>query len=311
MKKNLFFTAAAIVGTMISITGCDKNENSNNGENLRITTSWANSQTITRATITNFEIGNEIGIYVTSGTLDAMYNNKNEYSNVQSIWGGTTWAQSTNIYLDNKEATIYAYFPYSASAGNGKSIVVESASQTDYLYGVGANTATIARPSCNIELKHALTQIAFKIKTKNYSGNGILQELKVSNTSGNSAIYSKGTMNCQTGVITGTELGTLTLAANHYLSESESVFSCMTLPVSPTVDKAILLTFKIDDVNYTYTLSTGTVWNAGTKNIYSITLEGKDVNIGTGDGSGPGADGVTIRPWDETVLGEIKLTPIP
>lgn len=309
MNKKILMLPVAACLTAAIMVGCEQSENV--GENLEITTSWAKSNVATRVLKSDFAIGDEIGVYVTSGTLDAMYNNKAEYANVQSIWGGVTWAQSTNVYLDNKEATIYAYYPYTTSAGNGKAIPVESTSQTDYLYGVGDRPANIANSTCNIELKHALTQIAFKIKTKNYSGNGVLQELKVSNNSGANTIYTKGTMNCQTGEITGTELGTLVLAANHHLTETESVFSAMTLPVKdPTADKAIMLTFKIDDVDYTYALSSGTIWAPGTKNVYSITLEGKDVTIGGGDGTGPGADGVTIKEWNETILGEIKLTPI-
>lgn len=307
MKKNLFFTLL-----VMALAGCNNNENAviENGAELTISTTWADA-VATRGIISQFEVNDEIGLYVTSGSLDNLYNNKTEYSNVRSTWGGVTWAQSTNVYLDNKEATVFAYYPHTSAAGNGKAIAVETASQTDYLYGASTSTATVAKPNTTIAMHHALTQVAFKMSTKNYSGNGLLQEVKISNTGAGNTIFTKGIMNCQTGSVTGTETGTLTLNANHTISPDETVFSALCMPVpTPTTSKTILLTFKIDNVDYTYQLSTGTSWLAGTRNLYTIVLEGKDVVIGGGDGSGEGQDGVTIQGWTEKENGEIKLTPV-
>lgn len=303
--KNFFFLLG--LGAVL-LTSCNsENEMPAEKPELSITTSWATS-VATKAIKADFAVGDELGLFITSGSLDELYNKKPEYANVSSTWSGTNWAQRTNVYLDNKEATIYAYYPLVSTAGNGKTIPVESSTQTDYLFGKSLTKATIATPSANIEMKHALAQVAFRISTRDYSGNGRLTEVKVSNTGAGNAVYVKGNMNCQTGTVTGTEIGTLTLSANNTLSTTVSVFSAITMPISPTTGKNILLTFKIDDVNYVYTLSAGTVWLPGTKNVYTIVLKGKNIEIG-GD-AGYGQDGVDIKDWNEVINGEIELTPI-
>jgi len=310
MKMRKFFTKVLFALTSVVVfTSCENdNEEISSQKELSITTSWAGTPE-TKAIKTVFNSSDEMGLFVTSGDLSGLYNDKAEYGNVSSIWGGSSWSQKTNIYLDNKEATIYAYYPYSLSAGNGKTISVETISQTDYMFGKSQTKANIATPSANIEMKHALAQVAFKISTENYSGNGILQQVSISNAGAGNTVYTKGLLNCQTGEVTGTEVGTLTLSANTTLSSSVSVFTAITMPVqTPITSKTIQLTFKIDGINYTYALAAGTAWMPGTKNVYTIILKGKNIVIG-GDSS-YGQDGVDIKDWNEVINGEIELTPV-
>ena len=313
MKTKRIILAACLTAAMFTGVSCDKN-NDPAGEvseksNLRITTSWA-SATPTRAAIVDFKPNDKVGLFITSGTLDEMYNKNAAYANVVSLWNGTKWGQSVNIYLDNKEASIFAYYPHKPASSNGKVIAVESASQTDYLFGKGLTKANIATPSTNIEMRHALTQVAFSLTTKDYYGKGLLQEVTISNTGVGNSFYNSGTMNCETGVVTGTAFGSLTLSANSTLSAVPNVFSAIAMPVhKATTEKSIMLTLKIDDVQYTYSFAPGTKWMPGTKNIYSICLKGKDAEIG-GDPT-YGQNGVLILPWNEVPNSEeIELTPV-
>jgi hypothetical protein len=314
MKAKKVFFSACLTATMFAgFVSCDKGNDPVNevseSSNLRITTSWA-SETPTKAAITEFEPNDKLGLFITSGTLDQIYNQNTAYANVASLWDGTSWSQTVNIYLDNKEASIFAYYPYKSSSNNGKIIPVESASQTDYLFGKGLTKANIETPSTNVEMRHALTQVAFSLTTQDYSGVGLLQEVTISNTGAGNSFYTSGTMNCETGIVTGTEFGTLTLSANNSLSAVPNVFSAIAMPVhTPTTEKSIMLTLKIDDVQYTYSFAPGTKWMPGTKNIYSICLKGKDIEIG-GDPN-YGQDGVLILPWNDVPTGEeIELTPV-
>lgn len=312
MKAKKMILSACLTAAMFTGVGCDKN-NDPVGEveksNLQITTSWG-SEAPTKAAIVDFEPNDKLGLFITSGTLDGMYNNNAAYANVVSLWNGTKWGQSVNIYLDNKDASIFAYYPHKPASSNGKVVAVESASQTDYLFGKGLTKANIATPSTNIEMRHALTQVAFSLTTQDYSGAGLLQEVKISNTLAGNSFYNAGTMNCETGVVTGTAFGTLTLSANSTLSSVPNVFSAIAMPVhTPTKEKSIMLTLKIDNVQYTYSFAAGTKWVPGTKNIYSICLKGKDIEIG-GDPT-YGQDGVLVLPWSDVPNGEdIELTPV-
>lgn len=57
-----------------------------------------------------------LGLQITSGTVDDLYNGISTYKNVSvkayRVNGKIRWQQSPEVILDSNEATIYAYYPY-------------------------------------------------------------------------------------------------------------------------------------------------------------------------------------------------------
>ena len=73
-----------------------------------------------------------LGLQITSGTVDDLYNGISTYKNVSvkayRVNGKIRWQQSPEVILDSNEATIYAYYPYQEDINfNARQIPVKSA----------------------------------------------------------------------------------------------------------------------------------------------------------------------------------------
>jgi hypothetical protein len=261
---------------------------------------------VTRALVSAFQKGDTLGLYVTDATTNAPYNDMETYRNLASEWDGKNWTQSVPVFLDNRPAKVYAYYPYRSTVENWMAMPIEAVSQTDYMCAYTYDYPNIAAPDCKLMMRHVLSQIVLRIKTVNYNGKGILQEVRIENSGTNTNFFSSGTLDLTTGNITGTGTAPLILSANHVLSDTESAFSLLTFPAWLSGTKPFLLTLRIDDVNYTHPIGNNNAWMAGYRNIYSVTLEGKQLAL-----DGNGTDNVSIIPWTDFDRGVITLTPQP
>ena len=72
--------------------------------------------------IQEFKEGSMLGLQITSGTVDDLYNGISTYKNVSvkayRVNGKIRWQQSPEVILDSNEATIYAYYPYQEDIWN-------------------------------------------------------------------------------------------------------------------------------------------------------------------------------------------------
>lgn len=112
-------------------------------------------------------------------------------------------------------------------------------------------------------------------------------------------------MNCSNGQIVGGNAGSVSLTSEHSISDSETSYSAIVMPVVATAGDDIKVTFTIDGKEMYHVFTAGTAWQAGFRNIYSFTLKDNDLIIGGDDGSG-----VTIEVWDDTDQGSIPLIPV-
>lgn len=273
-------------------------------------------QAHTRAEKTDWVENDALGVFVCDGTIDKPYlGNSSRYFNVSFRHNGKGFF-AQNVFLDESLAEVFAYFPYSAASMDGEAIPVESNTQTDYLLGHSETPASISHKAVSVEMKHALSQVVFKIrKADSYNeGPGILSSLKIENNDTGNTFKTTGTLNLSTGTITGTSTdGILTLMPGEQLvlnGDYQSVAS-ICLPVNSTPGKNVRAVFTIDERQFRYEFPANTTWSAGFRNIYTLTVTNSSIDIG-GDGSGDGGsdDGITIEPWGANADSDISLVPI-
>lgn len=310
MKKNLILVFAVLLA---SCNNNDVIEKASGDVEMAINAYISKSPTTRVNEKADWQENDVLGVFLCNGTIEQPYlGNTERYVNVPFRHNGKGFVAG-NIYLDENLAEVYAYFPYSAVSTAGTAIPVESNTQTDYLYGHAETPASISQKNVNIEMKHALSQVVFRIrKSEKYDeGSGTLSSLKIENNDSQNVFKTAGTLDLSSGVISGTSnMGVLTLMPGNNLlltTEYQSV-SSICLPVGPTTGKNIRAVFSIDDRQFRFEFPAGTNWSAGYRNIYTLTVENSGLIIGGGEN---GTDeGITIEPWGDGASNDISLVPI-
>lgn len=312
MKHLMIF---AVIPLAVWLTGCTKEESPQtaryNESVLSVTPDIAGIAVSTRAALSAFPDNSMLGLFVTSGSLGANYNAIAANANVKSTLNGGNWIQTPDVYLTPANALIYAYYPYASLNMDGTAIPVEHSSQTDYMYGThtpGQGVINNGNPRVNLTMRHALALLQFRIGRSNYTGEGIITRIEVANASGKSCIYSRGTLNIATGNITRTSgqngsafiqntAGLYTTPAAG-VSEEVAALRLLVLPVKATAASGdIKMYFTIDGRTYVWDVPASTVWAAGSKNVYVITLTGTELIVGD----------VAITDWTDGVDGMATL----
>ncbi|MCP3931112.1 MAG: fimbrillin family protein [Bacteroidetes bacterium] len=311
--KNQFFTSALLCLSVCYFTSCTNNNEpalENRYESLSINAYIGSAST--RAEKADWVEGDILGVFVCNGTIDKPYlGNSDRYNNVAFRHNGKGFS-AQNIYLDESPAEVFAYYPHNVSNADGTLVQVESNTQTDYLYGKAATAASISKKNVNIEMKHALSQVVFKLrKGATYDeGPGLLESLKIENNDDKNVFQTSGTLNLGSGQVTGTSTnGVLTLmpGSTLLLTEEYQSISSICLPVSATAGKNIKALFTIDGRAFRYEFPASTTWRAGMRNIYTLTISNSGLEIGGGEGSD---SGITIEPWEASTDNDISLVPI-
>lgn len=304
MKKNLFFAACLAVMTCSCSTNNDESivKNAQSGP-LEITARIG--APVSRAEKTDWADGDKLGLYVCNGTLGTPYKTDAVYSNSPFTHTASGWT-SAEILLDESEATVFAYYPYDAGLTDPATLAVDITTQTDHLYGQGDTKATIFNRNINIAMKHALSQVVFRMKkTEGYKQDGILTGITLKNTGSATPLYTRATLDISTGILTKTTAGSVDFSANTTLTDQAISFSSIVIPVDATSGKDMQAVFTIDGKQLQFTFPAGTKWERSYRNIYDIVLGNNGLVIGGADGSG-----VTIEPWTDKSGGEIQLVPV-
>lgn len=128
MRNLVLFTSM-----ILSFWGCSNDKDFGGLENigwnekpLQITTRILTTKSTNF--IQEFKEGSMLGLQITSGTVDDLYNGISTYKNVSvkayRVNGKIRWQQSPEVILDSNEATIYAYYPYQEDINFGNYIPV-------------------------------------------------------------------------------------------------------------------------------------------------------------------------------------------
>lgn len=276
---------------------------------------------------TNLTAGDKIGVSVFNTENSDNYQGMADTATQNLPWtfDGSVWNPANPFYLQNSQADIYAYYPYSASATNMSAIEV-APGYTDYLYGKSNSAVSKPTPAAQITLNHALSMISFTFSRTNYPGECKLNSITVK------GVPAEGTMNLRNGSIdasntttdlavkyfnadnyitgvwnnisipaTGT-IGNVTTGTGNTVTEAPA-FHALVLPVTtlPANTNTLRAEVMIDGAVYTVALNVQTPnankWEAGKHYAYNLTLKGKDLIVST----------VTVNQWTQGGSSDIEI----
>lgn len=337
MKTKQLMNLALISGLLLT-AGCWDDQNTETAENndpveLRISP----KVTLTRGVVDGAAFG--------SGATVAVYATGDDYTsdkgnNYAVYTYGSGWSNSdtgNKIYLTNKAATIYAYYPTTTKYNNsGLTIpvtlleasaeivatdnatdgtpIAAATTEVDCMYAMLVTGVTNkANNNVTLTMNHALSMVSFRVyKAADYEGAGSLTKIVMKDINGSGTTLSKGTtpkMNITTGVITeGTAADatyTRTIKDGYTLGTTDSGarrFSIMVLPISTSIGTGnIQAVFTIDGADYSVNLTAPTSnegkWLAGKNHLYTVKLSGTELSIST----------ITVTQWVDVVGGTLDI----
>ena len=142
------------------------------------------TETITKAIIEGSGLpdNSSVGLFITD---DSGFYEPAGYKNIKytsgSEGGAQVWESENPIYLSDKDATLYSYYPHLASLTSMNLLPVTASStvQVDYMWGNPVNVSKGNRIA-NITMKHALAVVRVTFVRGTYSGNGIVSKVSFS-----------------------------------------------------------------------------------------------------------------------------------
>ena len=142
------------------------------------------TETITKAIIEGSRLpdNSSVGLFITD---DSGFYEPAGYKNIKytsrSEGGTQVWESENPIYLSDKDATLYSYYPHLASLTSMNLLPVTASStvQVDYMWGNPVNVSKGNRVA-NITMKHALAVVRVTFVRGTYSGDGIISKVSFS-----------------------------------------------------------------------------------------------------------------------------------
>ena len=142
------------------------------------------TETITKAIIEGSRLpdNSSVGLFITD---DSGFYEPAGYKNIKytsrSEGGAQVWESENPIYLSDKDATLYSYYPHIASLTSMNLLPVTASStvQVDYMWGNPVNVSKGNRVA-NITMKHALAVVRVDFVRGTYSGDGIVSKVSFS-----------------------------------------------------------------------------------------------------------------------------------
>lgn len=255
MKKTLLVSLT--FGLLLS--GCNDEDSlgTSEGTGVRFTSYMVES----RATDTDWEAGDEIGVYMQNAASASGYQKINvKYAN--SDGNLNTFTSETPIEYSGNESTVnfMAVYPFSASVTSGNytfKLGNEDLSKNDIMY---ASTASVkaGTEDVTLEFKHKLTKIVLQLKDEN--GNPV---------KGASITIDKqrvnGTLDVATGTITATDDYTSTLQ----FAEKDGGYEAIVIPDEGREGRSVLI--EVDEKKYSYPVG-DIAFNGATKYTFPVSL---------------------------------------
>lgn len=322
--KQLFLSLAVASAALFCFSSCSNDDETVNPTqarvaDLRIETEISTAETGLRSTrtgsLSRFSEGSALSLFVTNGTWGNNYPLVPQ-NNIKAEYQSGKWQLSPAVKLDERPATVFAFYPYNASYTNATpSIEINHAStngtQVDYMYGThapGQYAITWNNPGVRLQMKHALSLLQFKVRKSHYEGEGRLTRIEVANANAKTDLASTASIDVSTGELSS--LGGYTTPASIYkndglytLTDNEPTdekdfMDVMVVPVNKVnADGNISIRFYIDGKEYTYPVPANTAWKQGVKYIYQVTVSATGLVI----------DDITIAHWEPGTGGDINL----
>ena len=215
--------------------------------------------------------GSTVGVTLSGSGYDA-------YSNVCYTASGTgasqSWAAGVGVQLTSSAATLYCYYPYSATVSSD-AIPVETALQTDYMYGTPVTGISEAKASCGVTLNHALANLQILLAEGSYAGDGVVSRVTVSGD----CIATGGTFNAAQAAPGYTSYSGEGSPVER--SVTASLGSAVDVMVVPTTSSGVItFTVTVDGTDYTAT-SSATSLQMGNSYAYTLTLNSSYMGVST------------------------------
>ncbi len=247
---------------------------------------------------TSFSVGNRIGLFVTEGDLSVPYEDNGYNKNVLATYNGGSWDISPEVELSLLPAITWGYYPYQEHV-DGAAIPITVESQIDYMFGGHADNTIVNydNNTVNIHMQHAMSLLEFNFKGNNVSERGVVTRIEIIGNEDKKNIATTALLNCQTGGISVTGYGSISIEKMDGLYGDVSSRSLIVLPMRVSKTGDVVLRFTIDGFDYTYLLPSGTNWEQGKRYTYNITFDGKNLNVGN----------VTIEQWKPGRVTELEI----
>ncbi len=132
----------------------------------------------TRATDTQFESNDQVGIYVTANGTPLQIGG-NEVNNEMFTYNGTAWTSVRKVYWNSGSHDVYAYYPYSQKVNDisdyafevqADQSTAEGYTASDFLWA-GKKGVTASASPVTMTFAHKLSNVVVKLeKGESYSG---------------------------------------------------------------------------------------------------------------------------------------------
>ena len=260
----------------------------------------------TRAVETAWEAGDAIGVYMTIHNLTTPFTSDNrEAKNLQYTFddgtnyetSGNTYRlftpQSGKMYLTEQSVDVYGYYPYDDAADlDPTAIPVDVSVQTSQkaIDFMRARTGNVNNNNASIELMfhHRLTKLVFNLR----QGEGLLEKelndatylgvtIDHQSVSATYNIYSDAIIVAPDNKVINTVRATA--APTGYVRTFEAIV-LPNGPSNPATPRTVTITFyrKSDDtIVNTFTIGSGTYFNAGYKYVYNVTVNATSIQVDT------------------------------
>ena len=190
-----------------------------------------------------------LGLFDNDGNVYLGKRYEHIYAVAENTEDGQIWKINNTVFLKEKEATLYAYYPYSSYSYNIKDVLVEANNyeQYDFMYAGPYTGLTADNRHVNIHLKHVLGAVRVCTRRGTYDGPGAIRSLGV----GGDATKTRGSFDVTQGKFTSLVAGgTIYPTTTFQLSDEPNVQDILLIPtgepgalrITMTVDEHILET---------------------------------------------------------------------
>ena len=209
--------------------------------------------------------GSQIGITL-AGDVYSEYDNT--VFTASTVNGKQQWNSTKEVLLTSEESVLFSYYPWKEGT-DYNAIEIETASQTDYLYGTPVESVSEDNANPTITLNHALANINLTFVKGTYVGEGDVTEVSVYGD----GIATGGTFDASItqSYIPGeplTGVGEKVTVTTATELDGDAV-NIMVVPVN--VSKSFTVTATIDGVDYTVSTSAVQL-EMGNSYKYTLTL---------------------------------------
>ena len=212
----------------------------------------------TRATSTNFEANDRIGLFICESSLP-LEASGNYVNNATLTFDGSQWTPANPIYWNNGTYNVYGYYPYTSSVGSVDEMPFSVATDqsgtagtemdgyeaSDFLWANSENV-TAGNGQVSLQFKHCMSRLLIKlVKGEDYEGDELPAnaEVYIHNT------VPTATIDLSVGIVTRDPYGTTqTIRAK---SLGNHVYSAIVVP-QRLDNRQPLVEVVMEGVSYLY-----------------------------------------------------------